>query len=148
MLHFTVLCVGTVKETYMKEAVADYAKRLGKYGKLDFIEVPEAVSVKKEGEALLGRIPERSFTVALDLGGKMLSSPGLASFLDKKATDGFSHFTFIIGGSDGLDPRVNDRADFRLCLSEMTFPHQMARLILLEQLYRAMKINHGETYHK
>lgn len=148
MLHFTILCVGTVKEKYMREAIGDYAKRLGKYAKLDFMEVPEAVSVRKEGEALLSRIPERAFVVVLDLAGKMLSSPGLAELVEKKAAGGFSHFVFIIGGSEGLDSAVTARAAFRLCMSEMTFPHQMARLILLEQLYRAMKINHGEKYHK
>ena len=148
MLHFTVLCVGTVKEKYMREAIGDYAKRLGKYGKLDFIEVPEAVSVKKEGEALLTRLPERAYVVVLDLAGTMLSSPGLADMIEKKAAGGFSHFVFVIGGSDGLDSAVTDRANFRLCMSKMTFPHQMARLIILEQLYRAMKINHREKYHK
>ena len=148
MLHFTILCVGTIKEKYMREAIGDYTKRLGKYVKMDFIEVSEAVSVKKEGEALLARMPERAFITVLDLAGKMLSSPQLAALIDKKASGGYSHFVFVIGGSDGLDPSVTARADFRLCMSEMTFPHQMARLILLEQLYRAMKINHGERYHK
>ncbi len=148
MLHFTLLCVGTIKEKYMREAIGDYAKRLSKYVKLDFIEVPEAVSIKREGEALLARLPERAFIVALDLAGKMLSSPGLAALVDKKAATGYSHFVFIIGGSDGLDFSVISRVDFRLCMSEMTFPHQMARLIILEQLYRAMKINQGERYHK
>ena len=148
MLHFTLLCVGTIKEKYMREAIGDYAKRLSKYVKLDFIEVPEAISIRREGEALLARLPERAFIVALDLTGKMLSSPGLAALLDKRAAAGYSHFVFIIGGSDGLDSSVISQADFRLCMSEMTFPHQMARLIILEQLYRAMKINHGERYHK
>lgn len=148
MLHFTILCVGTVKEKYMREAIGDYGKRLGKYVRLDFIEVPEAISVKKEGEALLARMPARAFIVVLDLAGKMLTSPGLAELIEKRAADGSSHFVFIIGGSDGLDPAVTARADFRLCMSEMTFPHQMARLIILEQLYRAMKINNGEKYHK
>jgi 23S rRNA (pseudouridine1915-N3)-methyltransferase len=78
----------------------------------------------------------------------MLTSPGLAELIEKRAADGSSHFVFVIGGSDGLDPAVTARADFRLCMSEMTFPHQMARLIILEQLYRAMKINNGEKYHK
>ena len=148
MLHFTILCVGTVKEKYMRDAIGDYAKRLSKYVKLDFIEIPEGISVKKEGESLLARLPDRAFIVALDLAGKMLSSPGLAELIDKRAAVGHSHFVFVIGGSDGLDSSVTSRADFRLCMSEMTFPHQMARLIILEQLYRAMKINNGERYHK
>lgn len=148
MLHFTFVCVGTVKEKYMREAIDDYSKRLSKYAKLNFIEVPEGISVKKEGEALLSRLPERTFVVALDLAGKNMSSPAVAAFLEHKASGGVSHFVFVIGGSDGLACAVTERADFRLCLSALTFPHQMARLILLEQLYRAMKINHGEKYHK
>ena len=148
MLHFTILCVGTVKEKYMRDAIGDYAKRLSKYVKLDFIEIPEGISVKKEGESLLARLPDRAFIVALDLAGKMLSSPGLAELVNKRAAVGNSHFVFVIGGSDGLDSSVTSRADFCLCMSEMTFPHQMARLIILEQLYRAMKINNGERYHK
>lgn len=148
MLHFTILCVGTVKEKYMREAIADYVKRLGKYVKMDIVEVPEGISVKKEGESLLAKLPDRAFVVALDLAGKMYSSTGLAQLIDKQAAQGFSHFVFIIGGSEGLSPVLTSRANVRLCMSEMTFPHQMARLIIAEQLYRAMKINNGEKYHK
>jgi len=148
MLHFTILCVGTVKEKYRKEAIADYVIRLGKYVKMDIVEVPEGVSVKKEGEALMAKIPERAFVVALDLAGKMYSSTGLAQLIDKQAAQGSSHFVFIIGGSEGLTPVLLEKSNVRLCMSEMTFPHQMARLIITEQLYRAMKINHGEKYHK
>lgn len=148
MLHFTVLCVGTVKEKYMREAIGEYAKRLTKYVKMDFVEVPEGISVKKEGESLLAKIPERAFVVALDLDGKMYSSTGLAELIDKQAAQGFSHFVFVIGGSEGLSPVLLSKANVRLCMSEMTFPHQMARLIITEQLYRAMKINNGEKYHK
>lgn len=148
MLHFTVLCVGTVKEKYMREAIGDYAKRLSKYVKMDFVEVPEGISVKKEGEALVAKIPERAFVVALDLAGKMYSSTGLAELIDKQAAQGYSRFVFVIGGSEGLSPVLLPRANVRLCMSEMTFPHQMARLIITEQLYRAMKINNGEKYHK
>ena len=148
MLHFTILCVGTIKEKYMREAIADYVKRLGKYAKTDIVEVAENTSVQKEGEALLAKIPERSFVVALDLAGKMYSSTKLAELIDKQAAQGFSHFVFVIGGSDGIASAVTDRANVRLCMSEMTFTHQMARLIISEQIYRAMKINHGEKYHK
>ena len=148
MLHFTILCVGKIKEAYMRDAIADYMRRLTKYGKTEIIEVGEDISVKKEGEAILSRIRERSYVIALDLKGKMYTSPQLAQMLSQCAASGYSHFTFIIGGSDGLSAAVTERADCRLCMSAMTFPHQMARLILLEQLYRAMKINNGEKYHK
>lgn len=132
----------------MREAIADYSGRLKKYGKMEIVEAGEDSSVKKEGEALLSRLNEKSYVVALDLKGKMYSSPELAQMLEKRAASGYSHFTFIIGGSDGLSPEVTDRANCRLCISPMTFTHQMARLILLEQIYRAMKINNGEKYHK
>lgn len=148
MLRFTILCVGKIKEAYMREAVSDYTRRLTKYGKIEIVETNEDISVKKEGEALLARLQEKSYVFALDLKGKMCSSPELARMLERQATSGYSHFTFIIGGSDGLSSDVTERADCNLCLSPMTFPHQMARLILLEQIYRAMKINHGEKYHK
>ena len=148
MMHFTILCVGSVKEKYMREAIADYSARLSHYVRLDTVEVPEGVSVKKEGEALLARIPERCLVVALDLKGKMYSSEDLARMIETRAASGNSRFVFIIGGSDGLDPAVTQRADIRLCMSEMTFPHQLARLIISEQLYRAMKILSGEKYHK
>jgi len=148
MLHFTILCVGTVKEKYMRDAIADYFQRLRKFVKIDCIEVSESDTVKKEGEALVAKIPERAYVVALDLGGKALTSPGLSEMIEKKASEGYSHFVFIIGGSEGLSDEVRARSDFRLSMSEMTFPHQMARLIISEQLYRAMKISHGERYHK
>lgn len=148
MLHFTILCVGKIKEAYMREAIGDYTHRLTKYGKIEIIETMEDLSVKKEGEALLSKLPERSYIIVLDLKGKLFSSPELAQLLERQAASGYSRFTFIIGGSDGLSDAVIQQADCRLCISPMTFTHQMARLILLEQIYRAMKINNGEKYHK
>ena len=148
MIHFTVLCVGTVKEKYMREAIDDYRTRLSKYAKVDVIEVPEQPTIQKEGELLVGKLRDREFVTALDLKGVQLTSTELAAKIDKKAAEGYSHFVFIIGGSDGLAKEVTERADESLCLGKMTFPHQMARLIIFEQLYRAMKINHGEKYHK
>lgn len=148
MLKITVLAVGKVKEKYMREAIGDYAGRMEKSWKIRFLEAPEMDSVKKEGEELLRLLPENAYPVALDLGGRMLSSTELAEFIREETVKGVSHFAFLIGGSDGLDARVTEKAKLSLCLSRMTFPHQMARLILCEQLYRAMKINSGQTYHK
>ena len=99
-------------------------------------------------QSLLKRIAPGSSVVAMDLHGKMIDSPALASWISQKTLSGTSHFTFVIGGSDGIDSRICQMADLRLCLSPMTFTHQMTRLILAEQLYRAMKINAGEKYHK
>lgn len=148
MIHFTILCVGTVKEKYMREAIDDYKKRLTKYAKIDVIEIAEQATVEKEGTLLLSKIPERAFVTALDLKGEQMTSPELAAKIDKTAAEGYSHFIYVIGGSDGLSAEVTKKANARLCMGKMTFPHQMARLIIFEQLYRAMKINHGEKYHK
>lgn len=147
MIHFTILCVGKLKEDYMKKAVADYALRLTKYAKVDIIEVPES-DIPGEGDALLKKIGPNETVIAMDLHGKMIDSPALASWIDGRMTSGESHFTFVIGGSDGIDSRICSVSDLRLCLSPMTFTHQMTRLIILEQIYRAMKINNGEKYHK
>lgn len=147
MMRFTILCVGKLKEDYMRKAVADYATRLSKYAKIEIIEVGES-DIPGEGDALLKRLTPGSCVVAMDLHGKMIDSPALASWISQKALSGTSHYTFVIGGSDGIDSRICQMADLRLCLSPMTFTHQMTRLILAEQLYRAMKINAGEKYHK
>lgn len=154
MMHFTILCVGKIKEKYMQEAIKDYVCRLTKYVKIEITEVSEDASpqrekrIFKEGEALLKKISQSSCVVALDLHGKEISSERLAEYIESKSVSGTSDFVFVIGGSDGIDKAVTDRADLRLCLSPMTFTHQMTRLILAEQLYRAMKINNGEQYHK
>ena len=147
MMRFTILCVGKLKEEYMRKAVADYTTRLSKYAKVEIVEVAES-DIPGEGDALLKRLAPGSCVVAMDLHGKMIDSPALASWISQKTLSGTSHFTFVIGGSDGIDPRICQMADLRLCLSPMTFTHQMTRLILAEQLYRAMKINAGEKYHK
>ena len=147
MIRFTVLCVGKLKEDYTRRALDDYLTRLSKYAKTEVVEVPES-DIEGEGKALLKRLPERCCLVALDLHGIMLDSPGLAEYINKETTRGTSHFVFVIGGSDGIAASVTDRADLRLCLSRLTFTHQMTRVIIAEQLYRAMKINAGEAYHK
>jgi len=148
MLKITVLAVGKIKEKYMRDAIDEYVKRMSKNYKVSFIEAAELDSVEKEGNELLRLLPENAFAVALDLGGKQMTSPELAEMIADKTANGVSHFVFIIGGSDGLDRRLTEKAKVSLCLSKMTFTHQMARLILCEQLYRAMKINNGEKYHK
>ena len=147
MIKFSLICVGKLKEEYTKKALADYCTRLSKYGKTDVVEVPES-DIEGEGEALLKKIPDRSYVIALDLHGRMMDSESFASLLAAKTVEGYSHFAFVIGGSDGISKAVTDRSDLRLCLSPMTFTHQMTRVIIAEQIYRAMKINAGETYHK
>lgn len=148
MLKITFLTVGNIKEKYMRDAIADYMTRMEKNYKINVIECKEQPTIKEEGDEQLAKLTEGSYVVALDLNGKQLTSPELAELIMKSTISGVSHFTFVIGGSDGIDERIVKRADFRLCLSKMTFTHQMARLILSEQLYRAMKINNGEKYHK
>ena len=153
-MHFTILCVGKIKEAYLQEAVADYASRLSKYVRLEITEVSEdnhpfrEKRIAKEGEALLRRIAPGSCVIALDLHGREISSEALASYLSGKTVSGTSDFTFVIGGSDGISGCVTSRSDLRLCLSPMTFPHQMMRVILMEQIYRSFKILKNETYHK
>lgn len=154
MMHFTIVCVGKIKESYLRAAILDYIDRLSKYVKIEIIEVTEdshpetQKRIEREGDALLRKIAIGSCIVALDLHGKEVSSEKLASYISGKAVSGVSDFVFVIGGSDGIDARVTAAADLRLCLSPMTFTHQMTRFILAEQLYRAMKINNGEQYHK
>lgn len=148
MLKITILGVGTIKEKYMRDAIDDYLKRLERFCKVNVIECKEQLSIKEEGDLELQKIPENSFVVALDLAGKQMTSPEFAELIADGTTKGFSHFTFVIGGSDGIDSRITEKANLRFCFSKMTFTHQMARLILVEQIYRAMKINSGEKYHK
>jgi len=159
-MEITIIAVGKIKEKYLKEGIAEYLKRLSPYARLTVIEVddenaPENLSpaeaekvVKKEGERILAKLHPSSFVVALDLKGKNLSSEELASFISEKNLYGQSKLTFIIGGSLGLSKDVLERADFKLSFGRMTFPHQLMRLILLEQIYRAFKIIRGEPYHK
>lgn len=159
-MRVDVVCVGKLKENYWRQAVAEYTKRLGRYHKLDIIELadekaPETMSPaqeaevrRKEGERILKAIRDDAFVVALAIDGEGLSSEGLATFLGTKAVHGVSHIVFVIGGSLGLSAEVLSRADYKLSFSSMTFPHQMMRVILLEQIYRAEKINRKEPYHK
>lgn len=160
MLKITVLCVGKIKEKYFSDAVAEYRKRLGRYCRMEIIEVadekaPEDIGAameeelkRKEGERLLKNIREGSYMIALAIEGESLSSVELAEKLDKLATRGISQIVFTIGGSLGLSKEVLARANERVSFSKMTFPHQLMRVILLEQVYRGFRINQGEPYHK
>jgi 23S rRNA (pseudouridine1915-N3)-methyltransferase len=159
-VNISIITVGKLKEKYLKQGIDEYLKRLSAYAKMDIIEVPdekapeelsetEMVQVKqKEGERILAKIHPDAHVIALAIEGKMKSSEELADTLDKLATYGKSKIAFVIGGSLGLSQEVLQRADEKLSFSKMTFPHQLMKLILLEQVYRAFRINRGEPYHK
>ena len=159
MIKVTVLAVGKLKEKYWVDAIKEYSKRLGGYCNLEIIEVKETKpkgdgekeeALVRKGEAadILKHIKDNMLVITLEIKGKALSSEELAKQVDKWAGMGESHLCFVIGGSTGLDEEVLKRSDFALSFSRMTFPHQMMRVVLLEQIYRAFKINKGETYHK
>lgn len=159
-MKITLICVGRLKEKYWVDAVAEYVKRLGRYARVQVVEVPDeptpdnissaqAQQVKeKEGQKILAKLPADAYAVALAIEGKTLTSEGLSAFMDKRFLEGKSHLAFIIGGSLGLSPAVMQRADFALSFSPMTFPHQLMRVLVLEQVYRGFKISAGEPYHK
>jgi 23S rRNA (pseudouridine1915-N3)-methyltransferase len=152
--------VGKLKEKYLKQGIDEYVKRLSAYAKIEVIEVAdekapeelsemEMIQVKqKEGERILAKVAQDTYVIALAINGKLRSSEELADSLDKLATYGKSKIAFIIGGSLGLSEEVLSRANEHLSFSRMTFPHQLMRLILVEQIYRAFRINRGEPYHK
>ena len=159
-MKITLVTVGKIKENYLRDAVAEYVKRLGKYCKLEVIEtadektpdhasetVEEAIRVK-EAERILRYIREDAFVITLEILGKQLSSEELAKKIETLGVQGKSHIIFVIGGSIGLGKEVMDRSDFALSFSKMTFPHQLMRVILLEQVYRSFRIINGEPYHK
>lgn len=160
MKSVTVLCVGKLKEAYWRDAVAEYQKRLAAFCKLDILEIdecrlpedPSAAQIEKaletEGKALLAKIPAGAVVIPLCIEGKPLSSPELSDRLQRWAVEGRSKFVFIIGSSFGLSPEVKAAATYRLSMSPMTFPHQLARVMLCEQIYRAMQIEAGGKYHK
>lgn len=159
-MNINIIGVGKIKEKYLKLGIDEFKKRLSKYCKLDIIELddekaPEKLSEKemimvkdKEGKKILSKIKDTSYVIALAIDGKNLSSEELADKMSDLAVRGNSNITFVIGGSLGLSDEVLNRADYKLSFSKMTFPHQMMRLILLEQVYRAYRINNNEPYHK
>ena len=154
------LCVGKIQEDYLKDAVAEYSKRLSKYCTLKITEVEDEKTVdkqsvaedelvkKREGERLLKHLKEQAFVVVLDIDGRMMDSVGFSQLLADTALRSVSHIQFVIGGSLGLSPEILNKADLKLSFSKMTFPHQLMRVILLEQVYRAYRIMHHEPYHK
>ena len=141
-----ILCVGKVKEQFYRDAIMEYMKRLGKYHKVVIEEISDS-NMKNEGEVLLKRMNARDYNVVLDIHGKSMTSLEFADCMDRTFLN-YSSITFIIGGSDGVIDAVKERADLRLSFSNMTFPHQLFRVILLEQIYRAFKILNHESYHK
>lgn len=159
-MNITIISVGKLKEKYLKLGIEEFSKRLSKYCKINIIEVPdekapeslspaEMEAIKaKEGEGILKHIKEGMYVIALDIKGKMLSSEELAAHLENLGVIGNSNIVFVIGGSLGLSKKVLDRSDYRLSFSLMTFPHQLMKLILLEQIYRAFRIMKNEPYHK
>lgn len=159
-MNITLITVGKIKEKYLRDAIDEYRKRLSRYCKLDIVEVqdektPDNASLKeeesikdKEGEGILKYVKDNMYVVALELRGKMLSSEELSDFVKELGIKGESNIAFIIGGSLGLSSAVLNRANYKLCFSKMTFPHQLMRVILLEQIYRGFRIMKGEPYHK
>lgn len=159
-MNIRLITVGKIKEKYIQEGIKEYSKRLSRYCSLEIIEIedekaPENLSPKemeivkeKEGERILAKIPQNSFVIGLLIEGKQLSSEDLAEKIDSLMIDGVSDISFIIGGSLGLSDEVISRSNFKLSFSKMTFPHQLMRMILLEQIYRAWRIIKNEPYHK
>ena len=159
-MKITILTVGKIKEDFYRKAIAEYSKRLSRYCKLEIIEVtdektPDSASAvveeqikDKEGERLLKYIREDAYVIALAIDGKMLDSIELSKKIEQLGIMGKSHIIFVIGGSLGLSDRILKRADFKLSFSKMTFPHQLMRVILLEQIYRSYRIICKEPYHK
>lgn len=148
-----ILCIGKVKEKFYRDAILEYLKRLGKYTKIEIIEcrdysdLPISDILTKEKQELERYINERDYIIALDIDGNEISSSSLADKLDNIYLN-YSNITFIIGGSYGIHDDLKKRSNYRLSFSKMTFPHQLFRVILLEQIYRSFKINNNESYHK
>lgn len=159
-MKISILCVGKIKEKFYRDAVEEYLKRLFRYCKPEVLEVADEMTPdgagsaladqikKKEGDRLLSRIKEEAFVVTLEIQGKKMTSEEFADVLKHAALSGKSHIQFVIGGSLGLHESVSRRADLKLSFSDMTFPHQLMRVILCEQIYRGYRIINGEPYHK
>ena len=155
-MRINVVCVGKIKEKFYTQAVEEYSKRLSRYCKLDIVEkTPDNASdivneqiKNKEGERILSAIKDDAYVCALAIEGKMLDSVELSEKIERLGIEGTSNITFVIGGSLGLADAVLKRADYKLSFSRMTFPHQLMRVILLEQIYRAYRIMKNEPYHK
>lgn len=159
-MRITLVTVGKIKEKFFTEAIAEYTKRLSRYCKLDIVQVPDEKTPDsasetverqirdKEGERILSSVKDGSYVVALAIEGEMLNSVKLSEKISALGVGGTSQIVFVIGGSLGLSEAVLKRADYKLSFSPMTFPHQLMRVILLEQIYRSYRIMNGEPYHK
>ncbi|WP_285768071.1 23S rRNA (pseudouridine(1915)-N(3))-methyltransferase RlmH [Peribacillus sp. SI8-4] len=159
-MKITIMTVGKLKEKYLKQGIAEYAKRLSAYATIELVEVPDEkapenlsaadmeIVKQREGERILAKISQDTYVITLEIGGKQLTSEQLATHIDQLATYGKSKIAFVIGGSLGLGTEVIARSDYALSFSKMTFPHQLMKLVLLEQIYRAFRINRNEPYHK
>ena len=159
-MKITVLTVGKIKEKYLRDAIAEYTKRLSRYRKLEIIEVAdektpdnasetvEELIRQKEAERLLKYIREDAYLITLEIGGKQLTSEEFSEKIEKLGIQGTSHIIFVIGGSIGIGKAVLEKSNYALSFSKMTFPHQLMRVILLEQIYRGYRIIAGEPYHK
>lgn len=160
MQTVSIISVGKLKDAFFEMASDEYLKRLKAYAKVNIIEIKAGVLpenpkdgeinnvLEKEGEEILKKIPSGAKVISLCIEGKLYSSEDIAKLISDSALSGCSHIVFIIGGSYGLSPKVKSRSDIRLSMSKMTFPHRLARIMLLEQIYRGYKINSGEAYHK
>ena len=141
-----IICVGKVKEAFYRDAIDEYMKRMGKYHKVEIIEVNDS-NIKDEKELILKRIDKKDYIITLEIEGKENTSIEFSKLIDRILIER-SNITFIIGGSDGLDDEIKALSNYKLSFSKMTFPHQLFRVILLEQIYRAFKIMNNESYHK
>ena len=160
MQKVTVLCVGKMKEKFYIDAASEYVKRLGRHCKIEIIELPEQrlsdnpaqaeidAALAREAAMIAEKLPKGGAVIAMCIEGKLLSSEDLSQRLSRFALDGKSQLTFLIGGSVGLHPSLKEQADLRLSMSPMTFPHHLARVMLLEQIYRGYQILEGSKYHK
>ena len=159
-MKIRLITVGKIKENFFKDAISEYSKRLSKFCNLEIIEVADEMTpdkateaenqkiLEKEAERILSKIKDTDFVITLEIEGKKFSSEEFAQKISKLCLSGHSTIDFVIGGSLGLDKKVKERSDFALSFSDMTFPHQLMRVIVLEQVYRAFKINANEPYHK
>jgi 23S rRNA (pseudouridine1915-N3)-methyltransferase len=159
-MQIRIIAVGRIKEKFLQDGIAEYEKRLRPYAKVQIVEIPDekrpasstrgsdSAAMEKEGERILAAVPEGSFSIALDVKGQSWSSEELAASLGSWELAGQNQLAFIIGGDLGLSPAVLARSNLKLSLSRMTFTHPMARLLLIEQVYRAFRILRGEPYHK
>lgn len=159
MLTINIICIGKIKENYLKDAITEYSKRLSKYCKLEITELPDEkipeklnnknaeIIKEKESNNIINHIKKDSYVICLDLKGQELSSENFSQYIDNLSLE-TSHITFIIGGSLGLTEKILSLSNYKICFSKMTFPHQLIRLFLLEQIFRSFKISNNETYHR